>query len=88
MMANLNAYVADQSNIGKVFTSGDKSYTLAKADNFSYTDPVDHSISKNQVRKKRGFSVQEKLPILSEYQLGHRKKYKFWMNQAADTDKM
>lgn len=48
MMANLNAYVADQSNIGKVFTSGDKSYTLAKADNFSYTDPVDHSISKNQ----------------------------------------
>lgn len=68
MMANLNAYVADQSNIGKVFTSGDKSYTLAKADNFSYTDPVDHSISKNQVSKKRGFSVQEILPILSEYQ--------------------
>lgn len=74
MMANLNEYVADQSNIGKVFTSGDKSYTLAKADNFSYTDPVDHSISKNQVSKKRGFSVQEKLPILSEYQ-GTGKKY-------------
>lgn len=61
MMANLNAYVADQSNIGKVFTSGDKSYTLAKADNFSYTDPVDHSVSKNQVRKKERFQCTGKI---------------------------
>lgn len=63
MMANLNAYVADQSNIGKVFTSGDKSYTLAKADNFSYTDPVDHSISKNQVSKKRDSVYRKNCPF-------------------------
>nr|CAD54445.1 phosphoglucomutase [Crassostrea gigas] len=49
MMANLNAYVADQSNIGKRFTSGDKSYTLRKADNFSYTDPVDTALVKTRV---------------------------------------
>lgn len=74
MMANLNAYVADQSNIGKVFTSGDKSYTLAKADNFSYTDPVDHSISKNQVSKKRWrFQCTGKIAHIIRVP-GHRKK--------------
>lgn len=72
-MANLNAYVADQSNIGKVFTSGDKSYTLAKADNFSYTDPVDHSISKNQVSKKRNFQCTGKIAHFIRVP-GHRKK--------------
>ncbi|KAK3090818.1 hypothetical protein FSP39_014921 [Pinctada imbricata] len=48
MMEDLNAFVADKSNIGKSFTSGDKTYKLATADNFCYTDPVDCSLSKNQ----------------------------------------
>ena len=49
MMDNLNAFVADASNVGKSYSSGDKTYTIAKIDNFSYTDPVDNSVSKNQV---------------------------------------
>jgi phosphoglucomutase len=49
MMDHLNAYVADESNIGKVYGDKDKTYKVTKADNFSYTDPVDNSVSKNQV---------------------------------------
>lgn len=48
MMDDLNKFVADSSVIGQVQKSGDKTYTIAKTDNFSYTDPVDKSVSKNQ----------------------------------------
>ena len=49
MMEKLGNFISDSSNIGKAFSSGQKSYTVAKIDNFSYTDPVDNSVSKNQV---------------------------------------
>ena len=49
MMANLNDLVANSSMIGQVHSSGEKSYTISKMENFSYEDPVDKSISKNQV---------------------------------------
>ena len=49
MMEDLNKFVVDSSVIGQVHKSGEKSYTIAKTDNFSYTDPVDKSVSKNQV---------------------------------------
>lgn len=48
MMDNLDVFVADSANIGQSYSSGDKTYTIAKIDNFSYTDPVDASVSKNQ----------------------------------------
>ncbi|XP_052777352.1 phosphoglucomutase-1-like [Mya arenaria] len=48
MMTNLNAFVSDKSNVGKNYTSGDKTYSIANIDNFEYTDPVDKSVSKNQ----------------------------------------
>jgi len=48
MMANLNKFISEPANVGKSYTSGDKTYTVANADNFSYTDPVDNSVSKNQ----------------------------------------
>jgi phosphoglucomutase len=35
--------------IGKVFTHGSKSYKVKLADDFEYTDPIDHSVSKKQV---------------------------------------
>ena len=49
MISDLNNLVSDPSLVGKVYTSGDKSYKVAKADNFTYTDPIDKSVSKNQV---------------------------------------
>ena len=48
-MAELNRLVADSGTVGKSYTSGGKSYTIGKADNFCYTDPVDGSVTKNQV---------------------------------------
>ncbi|XP_046355510.2 phosphoglucomutase-1-like [Haliotis rufescens] len=48
MMANLNALIADPALVGKQYSSGDKTYTVAVADNFSYTDPIDNSVTKGQ----------------------------------------
>ncbi|KAL3868833.1 hypothetical protein ACJMK2_041590 [Sinanodonta woodiana] len=48
MMENLNKFASDGSHIGQSYSSGGKTYTLAKADNFAYTDPVDGMVSKNQ----------------------------------------
>ncbi|XP_067679861.1 phosphoglucomutase-1-like [Haliotis asinina] len=48
MMANLNALIADPALVGKKYSSGDKTYTVAVADNFSYTDPIDNSVTKGQ----------------------------------------
>lgn len=49
MMKDLEAAMFDPSFKGKKFSSGDKTYEVAIADNFAYTDPVDGSVSKNQV---------------------------------------
>lgn len=50
MIKDLEAAMFDPSFVGKKFSSGDKTYEVAVADNFAYTDPVDGSVSKNQVR--------------------------------------
>lgn len=48
MIANLENLIADPSVVGRTFTHGDKSYQVAKGDNFEYTDPIDGSVSKKQ----------------------------------------
>ncbi|XP_037089839.1 LOW QUALITY PROTEIN: phosphoglucomutase-like [Pollicipes pollicipes] len=48
MYSELDQLVSDSSTVGREFSSGGKSYTVAKADNFCYTDPVDQSVTKNQ----------------------------------------
>lgn len=50
MIMDLETAMFDPSFVGKKFSSGDKTYEVAVADNFAYTDPVDGSVSKNQVR--------------------------------------
>ena len=49
MITELEAAMLDPSFVGKKFSSGDKTYEVAVSDNFAYTDPVDGSVSKNQV---------------------------------------
>uniref|UniRef100_A0A8D1M8X5 Phosphoglucomutase 1 n=1 Tax=Sus scrofa TaxID=9823 RepID=A0A8D1M8X5_PIG len=49
MMKELEALISDRSFVGKQFPVGDKVYTVEKIDNFEYSDPVDGSISRNQV---------------------------------------
>lgn len=54
-MHHLETVIADKTFIGKSLSSGGKSYTVAKADNFSYTDPIDGSVAKNQVIRVKSF---------------------------------
>lgn len=49
MMATLEKTITDPSFIGKVYSSGGKSYKTKVADNFGYVDPVDKSVSTKQV---------------------------------------
>ena len=52
MMTDLRNKVSTETVaafIGKEFTEGDKTYKVAKADDFEYTDPIDKSVSKKQV---------------------------------------
>lgn len=48
MMEILEVFIRDSNTIGRKFTDGDKTYTVADADNFSYIDPIDNSVSTNQ----------------------------------------
>ncbi len=49
IMTNLNDLVDDPAFIGKSYSYQDKTFKVAKADNFGYTDPIDSSISTKQV---------------------------------------
>ena len=49
MIKDLETAMFDPAFKGKKLTSGDKTYEVAISDNFAYTDPVDGSVSKNQV---------------------------------------
>ena len=49
MMADLQTGVEQATLIGKSFESGGNTFKVVTNDNFGYTDPIDHSITKNQV---------------------------------------
>jgi len=48
MMAGLQSYVEDKSNVGRSYQSSGKTFIVSAADNFSYTDPVDGSVTTKQ----------------------------------------
>ena len=50
MMDKMEKTITDASFTGKEFSFGGKTYKVKVADNFSYTDPVDKSVSTKQVR--------------------------------------
>ncbi len=50
MMLDLELMISDRAFPGKVFTVGEKKYQVEAADNFEYSDPVDGTISRNQVK--------------------------------------
>lgn len=49
MIHNLEKFISDPSVIGKSFSYNDKTFKIALVDNFEYTDPIDHSLSRKQV---------------------------------------
>lgn len=66
MMSNLDEFIKDPAVVGKSYCHGDKTFKLAKADNFEYTDPIDGSVAKKQVSViQRGFVLKYFLSILS-----------------------
>ena len=51
MMDHLQSFVDDKENVGKEFVSKcGKKYVVSKIDNFAYTDPIDNSVTTNQVQ--------------------------------------
>ena len=49
MIADLEKLMNEPTFIGSVHEHGEKSYRVAQADNFAYTDPIDGSVSVKQV---------------------------------------
>lgn len=49
VMAHLEDQFKQSDFVGKEFSHGDKTYTVSLADDFQYTDPIDHVVTKNQV---------------------------------------
>jgi phosphoglucomutase len=48
MISNLEKLIAEPNFIGKTLRSGDKEYVVSVADDFSYTDPIDGSVTSKQ----------------------------------------
>lgn len=48
-MLDLEVIITDKAFVGQIFTVGEKAYKVEKADNFEYNDPVDGSLTRNQV---------------------------------------
>ena len=66
MMAGLQSYVEDKSNVGRSYQSSGKTFIVSAADNFSYTDPVDGSVTTKQVWSLlQFFSVDFSLSMIS-----------------------
>lgn len=49
MMEDLEIVITEKSFLKQRFAVEDKIYQVEKADNFEYTDPIDSTISRNQV---------------------------------------
>lgn len=49
LMLDLEVIISDKAFAGQIFVVGQKTYEVEKADNFEYNDPVDGSVTKNQV---------------------------------------
>lgn len=49
MVAKLEQTITSPSFVGNEYSHGGKTYKVKVADNFSYTDPVDKSVSNKQV---------------------------------------
>lgn len=64
-MADLEALMNEPSFIGSVHEFDGKSFTVALADNFSYTDPIDGSLSSKQVLKMS--LTENKMSILIHF---------------------
>lgn len=87
MMEDLKILISDKSFVKQRFAVEDKIYQVEKADNFEYTDPVDGTITRNQVlmsqimlycerqRQKLDYSPVISFPSLLFSQIGLFKQF-------------
>lgn len=52
LMRDLEVMITDKAFASQKFAVGSNVYSVEKTDNFEYIDPVDGSVSRNQVRAK------------------------------------
>lgn len=50
MMKELEKKITDAGFVGTKFEEATKTFVVEATDNFQYTDPIDKSVTKNQVR--------------------------------------
>lgn len=75
VMKHLEALLVGGGFVGKTYSSGKKSYKVDKADNFSYVDPIDNSVAKNQVSSIIVKNVSSQVRFLMAYwELGYWKR--------------
>lgn len=51
LMRDLEAVMSDKAFASQKFAVGDHIYSVEKADNFEYIDPVDGTVARNQVSR-------------------------------------
>lgn len=49
LMRDLEAIIIDKAFMSQRFSVGDHVYSVEKSENFEYVDPVDGTVSRNQV---------------------------------------
>lgn len=59
LMRDLEAMITDKAFTSQKFAVGNNVYGVEKTDNFEYIDPVDGSVSRNQVRVRSHFLLIE-----------------------------
>ena len=57
LMKDLEAVISDKAFCSQKFAVGNSVYSVEKADNFEYIDPVDGTVARNQVRDHCSFSL-------------------------------
>jgi phosphoglucomutase len=62
MMEHLNVLIENKSCVGQTFGK----YKVSSMDNFTYEDPVDKSVSRNQVNRRPSILSQPKLTASSQ----------------------
>lgn len=68
MMEDLEITITDKTFVRQRFAVEDKIYQVEKADSFEYADPVDGTISRNQVHEKHcgAFFCNDSLAVYTD----------------------
>lgn len=64
LMRDLEGVISDKAFTSQKFAVGDHMYSVEKADNFEYIDPVDGTVARNQVSLSREGNVWKYTVIL------------------------